>query len=264
MLVLSRRQDDKVVFPNLGITVKVLRLRGNVVRLGIDAPSDVKILREEIAGQPTASVADDPDTDPEIRRLRHELHNRLHTAKAALNVLQRKLGTGGATDGETALQRALSELAALDRSVSLKSESSAASVGEKPARRALVVEDNPHERELLAGCLRMSGYIVDAVEDGLAAMRYLAEKAKPDCVLLDMRMPRLNGPKTVSAIRGNPKYAGIKLFAVSGSRRDEFELRSGKRGVDRWFQKPLDPSALLAELDRDLEGATKSSSRMPG
>lgn len=38
MLVLSRKETDKIVFPTLGITVEVLRLRGNVARIGIDAP----------------------------------------------------------------------------------------------------------------------------------------------------------------------------------------------------------------------------------
>jgi len=48
MLVLSRHLDEKIVIPGLGITIKVVAIKGNTVRLGIDAPPDVKIVREEI------------------------------------------------------------------------------------------------------------------------------------------------------------------------------------------------------------------------
>lgn len=48
MLVLSRKEDEAIVLPGLGITIKVVRIRGEVVRLGIDAPNDVKILRDEL------------------------------------------------------------------------------------------------------------------------------------------------------------------------------------------------------------------------
>jgi carbon storage regulator len=49
MLVLSRHLDEKIVIPGLGITLTVVAIRGNVVRLGIEAPPDVKVFREEIA-----------------------------------------------------------------------------------------------------------------------------------------------------------------------------------------------------------------------
>ena len=45
MLVLSRGETEKVLFPTLGISVEVLRVRGNLTRLGIDAPPDVPILQ---------------------------------------------------------------------------------------------------------------------------------------------------------------------------------------------------------------------------
>jgi len=67
------------------------------------------------------------------------------------------------------------------------------------------------ERELLAGCLRAGGFDVDTAADGFQAMVRLTEKA-PDVVLLDIHMPRFDGSKTISAIRNNPDYRGLKLF----------------------------------------------------
>ena len=52
MLVLSRRPHEKIVIPGLGITVHVVSINGNVVRLGVEAPPDVKILREELVSSP--------------------------------------------------------------------------------------------------------------------------------------------------------------------------------------------------------------------
>lgn len=48
MLVLSRRKNEEILFPSLDIAVRILRASGNTVRIGIDAPSDVKVLRGEI------------------------------------------------------------------------------------------------------------------------------------------------------------------------------------------------------------------------
>jgi carbon storage regulator len=56
MLVLSRRRNEKVVLPSLGVTVQVLAIRRGEVRLGIMAPPDVPILREELVGKPRAEA----------------------------------------------------------------------------------------------------------------------------------------------------------------------------------------------------------------
>ena len=56
MLVLSRRLNEKIVLPGLGITIQVLDIRRGTVRLGIEAPPDVSVLREELAGRPRAEA----------------------------------------------------------------------------------------------------------------------------------------------------------------------------------------------------------------
>ena len=56
MLVLSRRLNEKLVLPGLNVTVQVLSVRGNVVRLGIEAPADVQVFREELLARPHATI----------------------------------------------------------------------------------------------------------------------------------------------------------------------------------------------------------------
>jgi carbon storage regulator len=57
MLVLSRRSLEGIVLPGLGITVRILTIKGNAVRLGIEAPDDVKVVREELLAAALAATA---------------------------------------------------------------------------------------------------------------------------------------------------------------------------------------------------------------
>jgi CheY-like chemotaxis protein len=117
-------------------------------------------------------------------------------------------------------------------------------------RKALLVEDDQNERELLATLLRLSGLEVDTAGDGLDALDYLHTHDRPDVVLLDMGLPRCDGPTTVRAIRSDPTYAGLPIFAVTGHSPGYFDLEMGDGGVDRWFNKPLNAEALLSDLGR--------------
>jgi carbon storage regulator len=49
MLVLSRNSHEKIVFPTLGVSVEILEVKGNKVRIGIDAPTDIPVHRSEVA-----------------------------------------------------------------------------------------------------------------------------------------------------------------------------------------------------------------------
>jgi CheY-like chemotaxis protein len=124
-----------------------------------------------------------------------------------------------------------------------------------PRPKALLVEDNPQERELMALFLRSEGLDVDTAGDGCDALDYLKARGRPDVVLLDMGLPRVDGPTTVREIRRDPAWAGLKIFAVSGHSAEEYQLPIGPAGVDRWFQKPVDPTVLARDLTRELEHA---------
>jgi len=282
MLVLSRGRNDKVVFPTLGISVEILRVAGNKVRLGIEAPQEVPVHRHEISQKISAQEASGNDpmepVDREIikmptvatgaalssdgqagqqlmREMNHAIRNRLNAAALGLHLLHRKLETDDLSDAEATIFKIFNELKAIENQMENPAQKKPAIVrteaSHEPHHRALVVEDNDNERELLAGYLRVSGFDVDTAADGLQAMVRLTEHA-PDVVLLDMRMPRFDGRKTISAIRNNPDYRGLKLFAVSGTRPEDMNVSLGPGGVDRWFIKPVDPKGLLEALRAEL------------
>jgi carbon storage regulator CsrA len=250
MLVLSRRQNEKIVFPHLGITVEILRISGSAVRVGIDAPRDVAVLREELAAEPLA------ETERARRDFRHKLRNRLNAANLCLYLVQKQMEQHKPQEAERTLEKALTAFAALDLEIAEATRQPGLKLP-KPALRALLVEDDANESELLAGLLRISGFEVATASDGDRALDYLSAHRRPDVVLLDMFMPRCDGPSTLSAIRSNPQYEGLKVVAVSGSAPGEVGVSIGPHGVDQWFVKPIHPEKLVSRLHECLEGDAK-------
>lgn len=249
MLVLTRKENQRVIFPNLGVAIKVLRISSNAVRVGIDAPKEIRVLRDEVP---------DEGADVNPGSSRHATRNRLNATILAVHIVQQQLEKGMIAEAETMLQRALAELETLDR---MTAESPMPLFHEAVSgdhRRALLVDDDVNERELLAGLLQLSGYEVDVVDDGMAALSYLSEHGKPDCVLLDMQMPRMDGRTTIAAIRSNPEFKDLKVFAVTGMDRTAVDVSIGDRGVDRWFSKPLKPSEFMRDLDVELRSRRRT------
>lgn len=261
MLVLSRGQNDKVVFPTLGITVEILRLVGSRVRLGIEAPKHVPILRNELAGS-GASPRDTAAVSPAPADLSHSQRNRLQKAILGLRLLERMLESGQAEEAESMIFQIFNELKSIEEESAPAPRAASARedgprLGTEPghverARRALIVEDDASESEMLAGYLRLSGFEVVTALDGMQAMVQLARHHRPDVVLLDMKMPRFDGSKTVAAIRRNADYRALKIFAVTGSDHGELAVSIGPQGVDRWFRKPVDPEYLVGAIHDEL------------
>lgn len=103
MLVLTRRIQEKVVFPNVGITLEVLRIKGNFVKLGIEAPEQVKILRHEVYCQRQAECPEPakPATCPEMLMVRDQLT----AARGLLQQLQLELNSGKVEQATCSLKR---------------------------------------------------------------------------------------------------------------------------------------------------------------
>ena len=243
MLVLSRKQDQKVTFPSLGITVQILHVKGSSVRLGIDAPLEVRIIRDELKDDATKKTPPRAHVVRLPANLRHELRNKLNSVSIALHLFKQELEAGYHEDAEATFNKLVEHVEKLGSNQALSRDGiSADKVAESTA---LLVEDQENEREMLAGFLRMHGYQVATAADGLEAIEYLESHEKPSIVLIDMRMPRCDGPTTIRRIRENPAFDSVKIFAVSGSTAKENQLDSTKDGVNGWFMKPLNPQSLV-------------------
>lgn len=249
MLVLTRKPQETIVFPNLGVKLEIIRIAGGKVRVGIEAPLEVAVLRGELIEW--RGSADDP-AEPRLgdggQSSRHRLRNQLHTARLGLKLLEKQLAAGRFDEAEETLSRALGIFQQLDSEL----ERTKARGGPCQGRRALVVEDDVNESHLLAGILRMSGYVVETAQDGLEALELL-KRNRPDIVLLDMNMPRCDGPTTLASIRENPDWRGVQVFAVTGCSQREIGVSVSDIGVDHWFQKPVDPERLLGAMNASKE-----------
>jgi carbon storage regulator CsrA len=254
MLVLSRRLGQKIVFPAINASVQVLDIRGGGVRLGIHAPPEIAIFREEILDKPSLPRPADQETS-NFRRLRHLVRNRLNAAGIGLTVLREQLKAGLIEDTEATLAKITKEFHALRQQMESGFEPAKHAPSPTARRRALLVEDDDNERELLAGLLRLAGLEVDTAGDGCDALAHLRGHAPPDVVLLDMVLPRCDGPTMLRELRRDPANSGLKVFAVSGHSPGELGLDIEHNRIDRWFQKPIDATALLSELRQEIEPA---------
>jgi carbon storage regulator CsrA len=253
MLVITRRPSDRILFPKLGITVHVVRVDGRNVRLGIEAPKDVHILRHELADN--SRDVQGPRL-PQPTRANRNLRNRLQAALLSLHLIQRRLEMEElpADEAESEVAEVLRTLTTLETGFAPERVGSAGASA-AGRRSALLVEDNAIDRALVAGILENFNYEVATANDGHEALEYLATHRRPDVVLLEVNMPMFDGPAMVREIRSNPELRGVKLIAVTAQDPRQATLRVGPDGVDRWFTKPIVPSVLVRELHRELASA---------
>lgn len=243
MLVLSRRESEKILFPNIRTTIHILRSQKGLVRVGIDAPKHIKILRHEIENNTLPEADESPPGIDTL--LNHRQRNRLNEVALALHLCQQYLQADQAAAGEAALERALNVLKKLDQEL----DTLAGDPPPTPPLRALVVDDEPNERELLAGVLRMNGCQVESAKDGCDALEYLSTHICPDVLLLDIRMPRCDGYEMLNRIRKDSRYDRVRVFVISGTApRTDPQTPAARKLFDGWFTKPLDPKRLWEEM----------------
>jgi CheY-like chemotaxis protein len=123
-----------------------------------------------------------------------------------------------------------------------------------PRKRILVVDDNRDSAESLAMVLRLLGYDVRTAHDGRQALVDVAVY-RPNLVLLDIGLPRMNGYEVARQLRLEPGGGQTKLVALSGYAREDDRREAYAVGFDHYLVKPVDFDALY-ELLAALESTT--------
>ncbi|WP_246133876.1 response regulator [Lacipirellula limnantheis] len=179
------------------------------------------------------------------------MRNQLNKVTLRLHLLQKQLQVGKVAEADRTLSEAIDVLGGLDREATPSDAIARPPLKESaPKFRVLVVEDDANERELLAGLLTMNGCECITAADGLAALEFLGAGVRPDFVLLDMRMPRCDGPQTLRRIRNSARFEKLRVFAISGTSPCDLSIDAGPRGVDAWFAKPLNPRSLWDAMEQ--------------
>ena len=114
-------------------------------------------------------------------------------------------------------------------------------------RRVLVVDDNPDTVTSLAILLEQSGNEIQSAQDGLEAVA-VAETFRPDIVLLDLGLPKLNGYDTARRIRQQPWGKTMLLVAMTGWGQPEARRKSAEAGFNVHLVKPVGQDALMKLL----------------
>ena len=125
-------------------------------------------------------------------------------------------------------------------------------------RRVLVADDNRDAAESLAALLRMVGHDVCLAHDGVEAVG-IASEYRPQVVVLDIGMPKMNGYETARKIRAEGWARDIVIVALSGWGQEQDKRNSHEAGIDHHLVKPVEPSVLLQLLamhDSASAGAT--------
>ena len=113
-----------------------------------------------------------------------------------------------------------------------------------PPRRVLIVDDEPNLRRALAISLRASGYEIDAVGDGAAALRAVAV-FKPDVVVLDLGLPDMDGSDVLATLRS---WTSVPVLVLSARVGSQDKVRALDVGADDYVTKPFDVAELRARL----------------
>ena len=117
--------------------------------------------------------------------------------------------------------------------------------------RVLVVDDEPQILRALAANLRASGYAVDLAGTGEAALT-LAQRHRPDAVILDLGLPGMDGLDVIEGLRG---WTDVPIVVLSVREREADKVAALDAGADDYVTKPFGMGELLARLRAALRRA---------
>lgn len=119
------------------------------------------------------------------------------------------------------------------------------------SHHVLVVDDSPSQREMIATLLRTVGMQVTVAGNGEEALECL-KSLRPDLVITDVVMPKMNGYEFCRNLKKNPATEGIPVLMCT-SKGEEFDRYWGmKQGADAYIAKPFKPNELNQAIQKLL------------
>ena len=124
-------------------------------------------------------------------------------------------------------------------------------VAPKMAKNILVVEDDVSVRTLLQKSLAAKGYAVTVCVDGLEGLTEL-ERARPDLIIVDVMMPRLDGVTFVKAIKGNHTTKPIPVIFLTAKNDPKSMIEGINLGAKYYITKPFQLDELMSKIAKAL------------
>lgn len=116
----------------------------------------------------------------------------------------------------------------------------------------LLVEDNADNRDIYRTVLEHFGYDVVEAHDGEVGIR-LARERRPDLILMDISIPKIDGWEATRILKGDPETAGIPVIALTAHALTSDRERAKEIGCDGYLAKPVEPRRVLEEVQRHLQ-----------
>jgi len=116
----------------------------------------------------------------------------------------------------------------------------------------LVADDNAAGRELVRTVLETCGYEIAEAADGLEALR-AARELRPDLIILDLNMPRMDGFGVIRELRRDPEFAAIPVLALTANTMQGDRQHALAAGFTDYMSKPIGPRQLRIEVERLLQ-----------
>lgn len=275
LLILGRRNNQSIVFPNCGITVRILDVNGRVAKIGIEAPRSVEIMRGELAvasttGQATAqptpihyeqTVAS--ENEPPVL----QLSQRLAEIKASLHLFQQRRADGDELGADRVLEALLNDIAVLDSDWLKETADASCQLGHtrpefvsesfaeyktspSPALlHVLVINEESDTKGFSLPVGTFHGCQVCTVNDLNLAFQAIRSDDRPDYVICNASAMAFDGLELVRTMRADRRLDDTKIFMTSDSvnAMEQLELSNTYR-IDGWLERPLTPHDLWKHI----------------
>jgi len=113
----------------------------------------------------------------------------------------------------------------------------------------LTVDDSRTMRDMLRMALVDAGFEVVQAEDGVHGLEVL-NGAKPDVIITDINMPRMDGYGFMEGVRADPQHRAIPILVLTTESSAEKKMRARDAGATGWIVKPFDPQKLVDAINR--------------
>ena len=124
----------------------------------------------------------------------------------------------------------------------------------------LLADDDPDLTALVDATLRSNGITCRTVDNGLAALQ-LARELGPDLIVLDIRMPKMNGFEVLETVRRDPSLQAIPVILLTGCDDLTDVMRGAELRADEYLSKPVSPKRLLDRVKRLLSAGAGNAGR---
>lgn len=127
----------------------------------------------------------------------------------------------------------------------------------KKKEKILVVDDDDNVLLLVRANLEIDGYEVTEATNGEEALKSI-DKDRPDLVLLDVMMPKVDGWKVLKQIKQSPSLASIPVVMLTAKVQEGNQIKGWESGADEYITKPFNPLSLVQIVKKLLSGENKA------